>query len=426
MKARLQAWLEQLGDVFWLRPALVVLGCIALAQFAVWTERSAGQGTSGTSWGYSGGAQGARALLSAVAASAIGVATTIFSITITTLSLASGQMGPRLLRNFIRDSRNQLALGIFVGTFAYCLVVLRTVRTQDEGAFVPHAAVSGAIILAFGSIATIVWFVHHVVTSINIERVIDSVHGDLIRALQAGSTDEEQPQASGAAGGTAVFVESSGFLLAVDAERLADWAAANGAQMSLLIRPGDFLLKGTPVARVAPGVDIPADVLRSSLTFGRQQAAFQDIEYSIRQLAEIAVRALSPGINDPFTAGSVADRFGDALCRLAGRNLHSGVTVRDGRAVLRIPLPDYQGLCDAMFDTLRQNAATSPYVLIRLVDVFTQVVGIETDAGRRRVLQRHVAMVGETGRAITDPGGLAALRAREARFATALAEAPSR
>lgn len=150
MKARLQAWLEALGDQFWLRPAVIILLCIVAAEGGVLIEVARpfhGADSSAGPWGYSGGAESAQALLGAVASSSIGVASTIFSITIAALSLASAQMGPRLLRNFIRDSLNQMALGIFVGTFAYALVVLRTVRTEQEGAFIPHGAVTGAIVL---------------------------------------------------------------------------------------------------------------------------------------------------------------------------------------------------------------------------------------------------------------------------------------
>jgi uncharacterized membrane protein len=149
MRARLQAWLEAVGDLFWLRPSLIVLGSLILAQTAVWLETAHIAGYDASSpeanWGYSGGAEGARALLSAVASSTIGVAGTTFSITIAALTLASSQMGPRLLRNFVRDPRNQIVLGIFLGTFAYALMVLRTVRTVQESPFVPHLAISGAI-----------------------------------------------------------------------------------------------------------------------------------------------------------------------------------------------------------------------------------------------------------------------------------------
>ena len=180
MKARLGAWIERLGDQFWLRPAVVVVLCMR--------RRPGGgldrDGPSVLVAGLRRRARGATAAArrghvpcsGAVGSSSIGVAGTIFSITIAALSLASGQMGPRLLRNFVRDARNQLVLGIFLGTFAYTLIVLRTVRTQDEGAFVPHAAITGAIVLAVLCIGTLVWFVHHIATSINVEKVVEAVH----------------------------------------------------------------------------------------------------------------------------------------------------------------------------------------------------------------------------------------------------------
>ncbi len=193
MKARLQAWVEILGDLFWLRPALIVLGCILLAQFGVWLETAHVVGydasSPNTNWGYSGGAEGARGLLSAIASSNIGVAGTTFSITIAALTLASGQMGPRLLRNFIRDARNQTVLGIFLGTFAYSLMVLRTVRTVEEDPFVPHLAITGALVLALVAVGTLVWFVHHIATSINIETVVDAVQQDLFKAIESRTLD---------------------------------------------------------------------------------------------------------------------------------------------------------------------------------------------------------------------------------------------
>ena len=424
MKARFQAWLEQLGDKFWLRPAIVVLLCIVAAQIAVWSEDARllnMSGTAGSSWGYSGGAEGARALLSAVASSSIGVATTIFSITIASLSLASGQMGPRLLRNFVRDSRNQIALGVFVGTFAYALVVLRTVRTQQEGVFIPHAAVSGAIVLAFICIGTIVWFVHHVVTSINVEKVVDTVHQDLIAALEKRTSKEPGLIAEHLDAAQDISSKHSNFLLAIDADQLADWAKDNAATVEMRIRPGDYVPTGMAIARVVPRDLTVGTAIDRSLTFGRQPAALQDVEYSIRQLTEIAVRALSPGINDPFTAGSVLDRFGDALCRMKGRHLATGVVSRDGKIVLVMPLTDYPGLCDAMFHTIRQSASSSAYVLIRMLDVLANVAEVENDVLRQHELRRHAAFVADAGRAgLADVAGRQDLERRIARFEAAL------
>ncbi|WP_342779035.1 DUF2254 domain-containing protein [Methylobacterium terricola] len=225
MNTRIKAWLEILGDLFWLRPALVVLGCILLAQFGISLETahiaSLDASSPDTNWGYSGGAEGARALLSAIASSNIGVAGTTFSITIAALTLASGQIGPRLLRNFIRDARNQTVLGIFLGAFAYSLMVLRTVRTVEESPFVPHLAITGALVLALVAIGTLVWFVHHIATGINIETVVDAVQRDLCEAIAARTRDEPGPtRPAEAPTGRAVAATGGGYVQAMDINAL--------------------------------------------------------------------------------------------------------------------------------------------------------------------------------------------------------------
>ncbi|MDO9429244.1 MAG: DUF2254 domain-containing protein [Methylobacterium sp.] len=422
MNSRVRAWLETLGDQFWLRPAVIVLACLGLGQFAVWLETAHVAGYDASSpeanWGYSGGAEGARALLSAVASSTIGVAGTTFSITIAALSLASGQMGPRLLRNFTRDGRNQVVLGIFLGTFAYALIVLRTVRTVQETPFVPHLAVTGAIALAMLSVATLVWFVHHIATSINVETVVDAVHQDLCKAVEERTLD-----AAGISApthdpvGSPFGVPGSGYLQALDAERLADWAHGRRVVLRLAVRPGDYVPAGLPLARVSTPVEGVEDAVARALTFGRRPAALQDLEFSVRQLTEIAVRALSPGINDPFTAGSVVDHLGDALCRLASRHLPTGVLEREGRIVLVHPATDYDGLCDAMFHMIRQNAAGSAHVLGRMLDVLGRVAQVERSPRRVRELRRHADLaVAAARRDVDDPSDLADLEASHRSF----------
>jgi uncharacterized membrane protein len=422
VNARLQAWLEALGDQFWLRPAIVVVFCIFAAEGAVWIEVTRPFGSAdrdASAWGYSGGAEGARALLGAVASSSIGVAGTIFSITIAALSLASGQMGPRLLRNFVRDSRNQFALGIFVGTFAYALVVVRTVRSHDEGAFIPHAGVTGAILLAIICIGTLVWFVHHIATSINVEKVIDAVHEDLVEAIETGTLDSPDITPVDFEHGDPMSVGGSNYLQAVDLDGLADWAAKTGTEIRLRVRPGDYVPVGLPVAEVRPTRDDASEALARALTFGRQQATLQDLEYAVRQLTEIAVRALSPGINDPFTAGSVLERLGDALCRIAPRFLPTGAVARNDEIVLVRPVTDYDGLCDAMFHAIRQNASGSGFVLIRMLDVLVKVAQVERMADRVAVLRRHAELAFKVGHeSLADQAAKADLRRRWEIFQT--------
>lgn len=422
MSARVKAWLEVLGDLFWLRPALVVLGCILLAQFGVWLETAHIAGYDASSpaqnWGYSGGAEGARAILSAIASSNIGVAGTTFSITIAALTLASGQMGPRLLRNFIRDARNQTVLGIFLGAFAYSLMVLRTVRTVEESPFVPHLAITGAMVLALVAIGTLVWFVHHIATSINIETVVDAVQRDLCEAIAIHTRDEPGPtRPAEPTTGLAFAATDGGYVRAMDTEALADWAYENRITMTLRVRPGDYVPSGYRIALLSAKTAGAEAVILDAVTLGRRPAAMQDLEYSIRQLVEIAVRALSPGINDPFTAGSVVDHLGDALCRIAPRHLPTGVVMREGRLVLIYPVTDYDGLCDAMFHMIRQNAAGSVHVLGRMLDVLGRVAEVEQLTGHATELARHAELViAAARRDVADPSDLADLEDRYQRF----------
>ncbi len=419
MSGTLRQWLEALGDIFWIRPALLVLGGVVLGELAVLVEQAdVVVPWVPDGWIYNGGESGARAMLGAVASSTIGVAGTTFSITVAALSLASGQMGPRLLRNFIRDPGNQYALGIFLGTFAYALVVLRTVRSVDEVAFVPHLAVSGALVLALLCVATLVWFVHHVASGINVETVIDLVHVELDAAIERLCPERAEEEVSAVRPrGEAVTLDGHGYLRAVDVAGLADWAAAQGAVVVLLVKPGDYVFTGAAVAEVEGGRD-GAAAARAALALGARQAAAEDLEFAVRQLVEVAVRALSPGINDPFTAMAVLDRLGASLCEVARRQLPGRTVVRGGRVVLFRRVTDYAGLTDAMFHMIRQSAIGSPAVLIRMVEVLGQVTAVEGRAERRMELGRHAALALAAGRVgIADPADLAALQGRAATLA---------
>lgn len=398
---RLRAALEALGDIFWIRPALLVLGGVGMGQAMVKAEQ-AGLRLSGVAgdWLYAVGESGARAVLGAVASSTIGVAGTTFSITVAALSLASGQMGPRLLRNFVRDAGNQVALGIFLGTFAYSLVVLRSVRAMDEGSFVPQLGVSLALLMALLCVATLVWFVHHIASGINVETVIEGVQAELLEAVERLEEGAPLPAPSPPPKGEAVTLGVHGYLRTVDEAALAEWAASQGVVVALHVRPGHYLFPGGVIAEVTPTARAAdaADALRGALTVGPRQAAAQDLEFAVRQLVEVALRALSPGINDPFTAIAVLDRLGAALCALAPRRLPDPGVACEGRVVLHRPVTDYAGLLDAMFHTIRQNAAGNPSVLIRLLEVLARVAEVERHPQRRAELRRHAALALRTGR----------------------------
>lgn len=398
MKVRLWQFLAALADTFWLVPAAMTAGGIGLALVMIAIDRSdlIPPVLLDNSWVYNGGGTGARTLLGAVASSTIGVAGTVFSITIAALSLAAGQMGPRLLRNFVKDRGNQFTLGAFLGTFSYALMVLRTVRTQDEGVFVPHLSLTVSIVLAFVCVGTLVYFVGHMAGRINVDTVIGLVSEDVRQSFTRMAEKEPPPPPPPLSywDGASVIVDPrQGYLQHLDNEALAAWAAENGTQIRLLVRPGDFVFPGAPFALLTRPVDGAEEALRDATALSAQRSSSADIEFAVRQLVEVAVRALSPGINDPHTAVSVLDRLGAALCALAPLYLPTGVVAVEGRVALVVPGVDYDGLVDAMFHMIRQNGAGSPAILIRLLDVLTAVISCEHNASRQRTLERHADLV---------------------------------
>ena len=422
MNARVRQFLAGIGETFWLLPALLVISGILLAVGLVELDRSkmVPQWLIDSPWLYNGGGTGARTLLGAVASSTIGVAGTVFSITIAALSLAAGQMGPRLLRNFVKDRGNQFTLGAFLGTFSYALMVLRSVRTQEEGPFVPHAALTVGILLAFLCVGVLVFFVGHMAGRINVDTEVELVSQDLRRALKRLShTDAPVMVEAHSFSGLveAVADPRRGYLQEFDRDQLADWAAAQECTIQLLVRPGDYVFPGAPIALAEPNFKGTELAIRRATALGGQRVSRQDLEFAVRQLVEIAVRALSPGINDPHTAISVLDRLGAALCDLAPRYLPNGVTSRKGRAVLIVPATNYDGLADAMFAMIRQNADGSVAVLIRLIEVLTAVAGLERNPARLATLRRHADLVlGDGKRDIGTPGDLDDLKGRHRRF----------
>jgi uncharacterized membrane protein len=427
MKARLRKLLNDLNETFWLLPAAIVMVGIALALGLVTLDRSGAvpKWLIDSPWLYNGGGTGARTLLGAVASSTIGVAGTVFSITIAALSLAAGQMGPRLLRSFTRDRGNQLTLGVFLGTFSYALMVLRSVRTESEGAFVPHLSLGVGILLAFVCVGTLVFFVGHMAGRINVETVIELVGAEMRQAVARLTTETEgAPPPPSAMWDDAVQVRDfrRGYLQEIDPEGLADWADEHNAAVRMLVRPGDYVFPGAPIALIQPAVEGADAAIRAATALGRSRVSSSDLEFAVRQLVEVAVRALSPGINDPHTAIGVLDILGASLCDLVPRHLPTGVVLHDERVVLWFPAIDYDGLVDTMFDMIRQNGVNSVAVLIRLIEVLTAVASAERNVARLRALQHHADMVRADGeRSLSSAGDLADLVRRHAAF-TAMRE----
>jgi uncharacterized membrane protein len=418
----LRLWLfnrwESLRESLWFLPAIMVATAIALSYAVIPIDRAARtEDWLTTGWTYSRGPEGSRAVLSVVAGSMVTIASVTFSITVVALQLASSQFGPRLLRNFMRDRGNQVAMGTFIATFTYCLLVLRTVNGVEEQVFVPHLAVTLGLVLSLASLGVLIYFIHHAAESIQAENVIAAVSHDLDVAMdrlypeQTGEAHEDAHSAKEPslpekfhADERTVRSPRSDYLQAIDIDRLMSIATKGDLVISIRTRPGKFVTAGCDLFAIWPSDRIDDEVQEQVLGaffFGHRRTLIQDVEFAIDQLVEIAVRALSPGVNDPFTAINCVDRLGAALCRLAHRKFPSRCRVDDdGRLRMITDRSTPAGIVNASFNQIRQAARTDTAVTIRLLEAILAIAQQTSNPDFTSALRRQAELIrqgSETG-----------------------------
>ncbi|MBN8482576.1 MAG: DUF2254 domain-containing protein, partial [Xanthomonadales bacterium] len=386
MKARLLRFTGNLRESYWFVPALMALGAMVLAVVMTWIDIALGsQWMERMAWLHAARPAGARSLLSAVVGSMIGVAGTTFSVTIAAVVYASGQYGPRLLSNFMGDRGNQVTLGTFIATFLYSVLVLRTIRSPGEGgtdadAFVPQLALIVAVLLVLGSVAVLIYYIHHVPRQIHINSVIEGIGRRLLREIDnrfpvfvgqplddAASDDPRIPavfrDVHGQRAASTVAVESDeiGYIQVVDEGTLLDAARDNGLVVRMLYQPGDFTRIGSVLVEAWPAERCPqavVDRLRGAYAMGNRRTPLQDLKFPIDELVEIAARALSPGVNDPFTANSCLDWLAAAFTDLARRDLPSRLRADDDGTLRVLARPmGFAQLVDRAFGSLAQYAS---------------------------------------------------------------------
>lgn len=402
---------QRLLSSFWFIPSLVTLGSIGFALGFIELDQRSSDASDLAGFIYGGGPDGARAVLSALAGSMITVVSVTFSVTVVALTVASQHFGPRLLSNFMRDKAAQLVLGIFIGTFAYCLVVLRTVRgeSDDISAFVPHLAVTGAMFLALTSVAMLIYYVHHVSASMQVSEITAAVATDLERAIERlypEALGEGIPHGRGAPpmppDAAAVEGADSGYLQSVEAEDLFDLAVDCNTVVWLAVRPGDFVTRGGLIAHVHPP---PGDMtkvarrLNEAIVLGADRSAHQDAGFPIQQLVEVALHALSPGINEPFTAITCVDRLGQGLAMLARRQTPSALRADGGGQLRVVTMPlGFSDLLAAAFDPMRQYAAGEPTVSRHIIDVLARLARQASRPEDFEAIRRQGQLMAEAAR----------------------------
>ncbi len=400
---------EALRTNLWLVPTIEVIAAAALFAGTYAIDRAAYDGhVTLPSWVISGTADAARQILTALAAAVITVVGVVFSIMIVTLTLASTQFGPRMLRNFIRDRATQITLGTFVGTFVYAILTLVAISPGPHGDFVPHLSITVALALLVVDLAVLIYFIHHIAISIQLPQVIASIARDLSSAIDAGADGESghtQLEAGPsvdellrrmAESPAVVSTARSGYLQFVHHDTLVRIALLTGSVIRLEARPGHFLVTGHPLATVWPpdaAAAVARDLERAHIT-GPSRTLTQDVAFAVDQLVEIAIRALSPAVNDTFTALTCIDWLGDSLCQVAARWQPARVH-RDHHGYVRVitsPVT-YSRLVDRAFEKIRQAGRGMPAVQIRQLDSLAKIMAHTRTAEQREVLLAQAAMI---------------------------------
>ena len=405
MRTRLRSWWLLLQGSLWFLPAIMLCAAVALAVLLVELQTVFAHDLSAR-WPrlFGAGAEGARAMLAAIATSMITVAGVVFSITVVALSLAASQYSPRLLRNFMSDRPTQAVLGAFVSIFAYCLIVLRTIRSPDEGDFVPSLAVLGGVVMAFVGVALLVYFVHHVASSIQVSSILTRISADTAAAIdRLFPAPIGEPAAEPAAeplpstvGWKAVAATDTGYLVGVDGDALLARAQERELVVRLVHRVGDFIIEGLPLFEVsgAAGERGTAAALLACVTIAPQRTVHQDAPFGIQQIVDIALKALSPSIHDPTTALTCIDHLGALLVRLADRPTPAPCRADESGALRLVASgPDYAAMLALSLDTITHHAGSHGVVFARLIDTIAYLAAATRVPERRLALARQLREV---------------------------------
>ncbi|MBC05830.1 DUF2254 domain-containing protein [Thalassospira sp.] len=358
-----------------------------------------------------------RSLLETLLATLVTMTTFALSITMVVLTLAAGSLGPRMIRNFMGDNKTQNALGIFVGSILFLITSLVMMGSTPGSAPVPHLATTVGIALFVISVFVLILFVHHLGRSIVADEVIQRVGKNLEETIQSACTTLSEPikaaekaqsrlpDPQDIAGDQAICIGSSGYVQGIDYEKICEIAKETDTRISLVIRAGQHVLAGDIVGQIDPAKDgtstknidqCHANIL-DAIMIGTHRTAMLDVEFALRQLVEVALRALSPGINDPFTAIAAVYRLGRALPHAMQFRYPVGIWI-DGSDEVRLKalLSDFDGMLGAAYDQIRQSAARKPDVLLPMAEVLESLMRLAHTDQQRDTLRTHARMIAST------------------------------
>ncbi|MFN4037748.1 MAG: DUF2254 domain-containing protein [Erythrobacter sp.] len=425
MTARIRLFWLAVKSSYWFYPAAFAIGAFLLSAGTLCLDR-----TANTAWLAEigvmelSGPDSASDILVLVSGAMLGVASTVFSITIAAVAYASGTYGPRLLNNFMEDRGNKISLAVFIGTFVFCVNVLRTIRhagaktTGFDGqvlelaSFVPNLSLLVAYALIVVAVGTLVYFLHHIPSSIRIHTVLEAIGERLIRDIKATYPDTPSaPAPMRDAEGAAITAGDTGYVQSISFDTLATLAQVAGARITLDCRTGDFVHPGMVLARWTQDEDadhhpVDTDKARGCFILGGMRTPDQDLQFLMDELVEIGLRALSPGINDPYTAITAMHWLGAATAELGHRYLdhQTGDDANDGEPRVIRRVVTFAEYVSRGFGSIRSGAATSPLAAMVALETIANAALVIDDETRRGDLMREAAMLFEqAGKALTGP-----------------------
>ncbi|QFT76885.1 DUF2254 domain-containing protein [Erythrobacter sp. THAF29] len=421
MTAEIRFFWARLNANYWFYPALFAILTALLAFGMVYLDRNGfAEALNEAEWLVPVRPGGASDILTVMAGAMIGVASTVFSITLVAVTYASGNYGPRLLTNFLEDKGNQVSLATFIGTFVYALIVLRAVRAEGEApanaaqaggdalpGFAPQLSLLVAYILMAACVGVLVFFLNHVPSSIRINKVLESIGRRLLNVVRETYPVEDSfADAREGEGGETITAWATGYVQMIDFEDLEKKARDCSGTFSLRVRTGDFVHRGLPLMDVKDAdANNLEDSIREDFTLGSVRTPEQDPQFLIDELVEIGLRALSPGINDPFTAITALHWLGAAIAEIGNRDLRKDICGEDAENCPVIPLADsFEHYVGRGFGSIRSAVAASPNTARVMLEVLANAARTMPHETRRNLLREEGRLLLEQAEAkLTGP-----------------------
>jgi uncharacterized membrane protein len=406
---------HELKATFWFVPVLITIASILLAIGLVSLDQVITLSQDGVGrFFFVNSADSARSILTTISGAMIGVAGTVFSVTLVVLTLASSQFGPRLIRNFMYVRLNQVVLGSYISTYLYCLIVLNAIKESDGYTFMPALSILVAIIAAFFNIILLIVFIHQIAISIQADKVVSDISeliskqvealfpkqmGDELNGEKTISVDKIKSKYSNI---IALKSPKSGYLQYIDSVLLLREVCSFDGLLELCVRPGDHLVRDIEIGKFYTNDNIDKKQLESiysQFVIGKTKNAKQDLEFYIHQMVEIAARSLSTGINDPYTAIACIDNITTTMCHLSQISFPSKYRIDDEKN-LRIIADtlDFEGVLDVSFNQIRQFSTGSTPVIISLMEALITIHGFAKKEAYKRAVKKHAKLVLNVGK----------------------------